>query len=747
VAPKKPKTDQSIQSPSDQYWATLPSDDLPNWLVRKVDAYYEYCSKYGFMDRWRRAYMAYYGMSETGTDTTRLNQAGTNGELYVLKVNHFRSLLQNLLVLICQQPPAIQPKASNTDSQSMNQTILAKSVIDYYMREQNAEKFLNEAAEFSLFGAEGFVTLTWDATAGQEAGINPDTGKPFYDGDAKFKSFHPIDVIRECATDSNESSKWYIVREFENKYDLAAKFPEFASDLISIQKSPDFMNKYNYVSYDMADCDDIPTYTFYHEPTDAVPNGRLFKYVTNDLWLTDTSLPYKHLPVYGMRPAKWFGTRFGYTVAYDMMGIQKNIDALNSVVATNQMNYGIQNIVVERGSEVNVVGLAQGLNAIEVNPGSKPPTPLNLVQTPGEIFSQIQNLVKEMETLSGINSTARGNPEESLKSGTALALVAAQAIQFNSGLQKSYNNLIQDVCTGLIEILQLFANTPRIAAIAGKSNRSRVKEFKGEDLANISRVVCESVNPISKTAAGRLQMAQDLLQIPNMIQTPQHYFEVVETGTLEPMLEHQTSQMIYIRSENEELADGNKVQALVTDQHLIHIHEHSTVLDSIEARQNPAIIKNTTDHIQDHINQLKTADPALLQALGQQPIPKPQPPQPSPQAGPPHPPGPGGPPGQPLPPGAHPSMPGPQPGAPGPQPGPPHPAAPSPIPIGPKMAPHVAAKHFPKHTGLPANTSNASPVGIAATEHLGHPELPNLPKGAPPELQQSYDQLKGNLTS
>ena len=53
-----------------------------------------------------------------------------------------------------------------------------------------------------------------------------------------------------------------------------------------------------------------------------------------------------------------------------------------------------------------------------------------------------------METLSGVNSVARGNPEASLQSGTALAMVQSQALQFMSGLQQSYIQLIEDVGTG-----------------------------------------------------------------------------------------------------------------------------------------------------------------------------------------------------------------------------------------------------------------------------------------------------------
>ena len=46
------------------------------------------------------------------------------------------------------------------------------------------------------------------------------------------------------------------------------------------------------------------------------------------------------------------------------------------------------------------------------------------------------------ETVSGVNSVVRGNPEKSIKSGAALATIQAQAIQFMNGLQQSYIFLI-----------------------------------------------------------------------------------------------------------------------------------------------------------------------------------------------------------------------------------------------------------------------------------------------------------------
>lgn len=675
-----------------QYFATLPTEELIPQLRSKINDYYEFALKYRFLDKWKRAYLAYYGMSQSGTDTSKISQAGTNGEEYILKVNDFRSLLQNLLTMTTSQKPAGQPKATNTDSKSLNQTVLARTVLDYYMAEKGIEQRLKEAAEFSLFGAEGFIVLDWNATAGKVYGEDPETKAPIYDGDIEADVYHPIDIIRECWGE-NANTKWRIVRKFQNKWDLAAKHPDLAQQIIGISEASDMFSRYSNINYNAQTSEDfIPVFTFYHEKCEALPNGRLMRFVGADIATSDGALPFKNMPVYEMKPAKWHGTPFGYTVAYDLMGIQQNLDALNSIITTNQMNYGVQNILLPRGGEYNVYALAQGLNGIDFDPKVGKPEPLNLLQTPKELVDNIMRLEKKQETISGVNATARGNVDRDM-SGAALALIASQAVQFNSGLQETYISLADSVETGIIEILQEYATTPRIATIAGKSNRFRVQEFKGTDLDGISRVVSEQVNPVSKTAAGRLQMAQDLLK-SGLIKTPQHYIEVLTTGNLETLYEHEISQILMIRSENEDLADGKEAMAVLTDLHKLHIQEHATVLDSPEARGNPTIVQLVTQHIQQHINILKTADPSLLALLGEQSL------APPPQ---------GSPPG----------------GAPGPQ----------------APAPHAAG---PTGPGIP-QMANATPPLQQAAQHIkdpGMPNMPSLPKNAPPEAQDAYAQMK-----
>lgn len=689
------------------YFATLPTLDIVPQLLSKIEDYYAFALKYRFLDKWKRAYLAYYGMSQSGTDSSRLNQAGTNGEEYILKVNDFRSLLQNLLTMTTSQKPAGQPKATNTDSKSLNQTVLARTVLDYYMTEQRMEVKLKDAAEFALFGAEGFIVLDWNATAGRIYAVDPETKAPIYDGDIEAKAFHPIDVVRECWGE-NADTKWKIIREFKNKWDLAAKYPDMAKNITAISEASDMLHRYSNINYNAQTSEDfIPVWTFYHEKTEAVPNGRLLKFCGADVVLSDGPLPFKKMPVYPMMPSPWHGTPFGYTVAYDLMGIQQNLDALNSIVATNQMNYGIQNVLLPRGGEYNSYTLAQGLNGIEYDPKIGKPEPLNLVQTPAEIINNISRLEQKQTTLSGQNAVTRGDIDRDL-SGAALALIASQAVQFNNGMQESYNILCDAVETGIIEILQEYAATPRIASIAGKSNRFRVQEYKGSDLDGISRVVTEQVNPVSKTAAGRLQMAQDLLK-SGLIKNAQHYIEVLVTGNLETLYEHETSQILMIRGENEDISDGKAPTAILTDQHRVHIEEHATVLDSPEARQNPQIVQLVTEHIQQHINILKNPQVAdILVALGQQPILPPPPPAPGP-----------------MPPGAPAQHVPPRPGANHAGPGKPH-------------------EIGPKGPGVPQMANPTPPVQQQAQSipEPGMPQMPNLPNGTPPETQNAYAQLQ-----
>lgn len=624
----------------DQYFARKKRSEIGAALLERADQYYTDLQKLGKLRLWKRAYDYFYMGEKRGGALAR---SGKQNEFVRLPVNHYRNIIKHLLNGVTSQPPSPEPQAQNTDFDSMSQTVVSRGVINYYDRDKRINRFTKLAAEMSLLYGEGDIEEIFDTEAGNDYMVDGGGGV-VKEGDLEFWAMGPIDVVRDLQRDSSLGHDWKMVRRLVNKYTYAARYPAFADKILAIQTN--FAEKRNVRLAPIPDGDSdlIYIWRFYHEKTAALPEGRIVELASPDVVTVDGPLPYRRVTVYRIAPDEKDGTGLGYTIGFDILPIQEAADSLYSTIATNQANFGVQNIAMPKQANLSITQISDGLNLIEYDiVGNVPlkPEGLNLVDTPAEIFNFLDKLEKAIETISGVNATVRGNPEASLKSGAALALVSSMAIQFNSDFQQSYAQLLEDVWTGIIEILQDFSSTPRMARITGKANRPLMSSFKKEDINKIQRVAVELGNPLMRTTAGKLQIAEDLLS-KGLIKTPDEYITLLTTGRLEPLIEGQQSQLLLVRAENERLGDESEqvsqqpamgpdgmpqvdpatglpqtedvssVPVIITDDHALHMQEHASVLASPEARQNPIVVRNTLAHMAAHIKNLMSGDPILM---------------------------------------------------------------------------------------------------------------------------------------
>lgn len=597
------------------YFAAKEAKDTADILGGKVAQWTNTLEANGYLDKLRSLWAAYHGAyyDEIGS-AHRISFGGEQGELVELPVNHLWNLGQHMLIMTTSNRPTMEARAVNTDYKSLVQTTLANGLLDYYMREKRLEKFLRTAVEYAVVLGAGYVKMEWNATSG-EIYDETDEGVPIYQGDAAFTNLSPFDVVFD-PTKENQDHDWYLTRTWKNRYDMIAKFSQFKEEILAVE-GKDQINGLGINGFSSSnETDDIAVWEFFHRRTESMPNGRYMMYVSEDAVCMDSALPYREIPIFRISPANILGTPFGFTSLFNILPIQEGINTLYSTVLTNQNAFGVQNIWVQTGDNVEVGNMAGGLNIIS---SRTKPEALNLTNTPEEVFKFLELLERTAETLSGVNSVARGNPEASLKSGTALALVQSMALQFMSGLQQQYVQLIEDVGSGLLNMLKDFAAVPRVAAIVGKNNRTYMKEFSGEDLEGINRVIVDLGNPLARTTAGRVQMAEQMLQM-GVIKTPEQYFQVINTGKLEVMTENITSQLLLTKGENEAMVSGEQVPVLPTDNHKLHIEEHSGILADPNLRKDRELTQIVLGHIQEHINALREVEPDLLALLGQQPL-------------------------------------------------------------------------------------------------------------------------------
>lgn len=649
-------------SNEDQYWAAVPKEDFGTELVEQIRRYYETLRRAGLITLWRSAHAAYYGLGPDGTgiETTQVFQFGDDGEKLGVRSNQLRSLIKYMLAVCTADRPSVVPKPINASVQAISQVPVARRIFDYYFAKRGLESKLKSGVLRSLLYGKGWIWQSWD----------PSTGTPGPDGKAEgdlvYRACSPLEVACDMERDPHDHD-WVIVRRLRNKYDLAAVFaPDdeaLRDELINLESDCLERAMAARISFALGragaqESDQAAEYHFMHRVTPAMPHGRYVIMVGDGKVLFDGELPYADLPMTEIVPEEFLEAgSLGFASAWDLMGLQQAYDALLSTCMTSFDAYGIQDLMLPDGIELSTEEVRDGLNVIRYPQGEhNRPYMLEKFSLKEEVFKLRDWLKGDLELASGVNSVARGEPNSSLKSGSALALVQAQAIHFQSGLVEAYVHAIEDVGSKSIRILKQFAQPAKLAMIAGANDPDGLRAFSKPDLGAIDRLEVERVNPVFRTLAGKFDIANNLLD-RGLIKDINQYYQVLESGRLEPVTDPARRSAQQVQAENELLMAGPPagptpdpltgqpkldangqptfsvptVPAVWTDDIVEHLTGHKSVLDSPEVRSNPQALNAVVSHIQDHLTQWRMAPKDALLLLGY-PLPPPLPGDPMVQA-------------------------------------------------------------------------------------------------------------------
>ncbi len=615
----------------DEYFCRLPSKECVERCNELIDGYYTEATRSGRVSLYRTAFYDYYeGFLVRG----QLYRKGAQGEQTGITVNHFHNLVKHRVTMTCQQKLAYDPQAVDGSHSALDQIRLAKGLLSLYSERPDIDldgKF-RTATQYVCMFAEAFVAALWDKSKGKPVAYDPDVPQITLvpEGDVSLKVYDPLSVVRDVYRSDGQSDQWVILKEEVNKVDLAVQHPQFETEIMADSLETIYKDRQIYPCYSPVS-DIVWKWTLFHARTVAVPAGRMLSFLSDTVVLEDGPLPeeYDGIPVHRMAAEDLAGSPWGYTDMYDALPICNAINRLHSTVLSNNLTFGLQHILVPRDCNINEAELGQGLTILEwdAQKGANfKPEALNLTASSKETYSYIDTLTQTAGTLMGINEVQKGNPDLVIKgqaSGTALAILSTQAIQFNSDLGKAYESIASRVGTAIIKMLAVKSVVPRQGRMLGMSGKPHSKEFSGTDLKKIDKVIVKTGNPLTQTTSGKLQIAEALLGA-GFITNRQDYLQVVETGNLEPMLESYDMEISLIKDENDALGDGPIPDAVVFDNHTTHIQEHQVLLASVEARRNPQLVQAVTRHIQSHLdflagNAVHGPMNPILATLGKQP--------------------------------------------------------------------------------------------------------------------------------
>ena len=657
----------------DVYWAAeTDSKKAVAGTIERIRRYREALKASGRADRMKRNWNAYQGWGpRNDADASRLLASGESGEMLSVTVNHFAAMVNQAVVLTTSNKPAVTAIPSNSDFESLAQGQLAESLNDYYDRELAVSDREYEATMSMVLLSEAWIVEDWDATAGPDY-MPEENGKMAKQGDVRLYSLTPFDAAVDPDVQDCESYTWVCWRRRANRFDLAAQYPKCAVKLKAtnltnsdgtydgVGESGDSM-EFRRKRTVRSDSDCVYVWELRHLKTPALPNGRRILFVNSDCVLADSvetdeagavadyGYPFgKELYAYTAAPERIPGLPDGHTAFFDLLSMQEGIDLSASIMASAINAGGLQNLYVPRGANVTASKLTGALNIIEFDGPTLPQAQDNLSINPA-VQAWAEMCIGWMRQRVSLNDVVMGEPSKGMPA-QAMALLRAQAVEFHSRLQASYERLVQRTRTGILKLLQQYATTDRVALVSGKANSWALKHFKATDLTGVDRFVVESVNPVLKTLAGKVGFAQPLLDSGQI--NIQEYLQLVATGRMEPILRFEQDNQARIQKEKEMLMQGigmppvqlqpdglpvlmpdgspifiddgaPHIRPLITDTHWIDIPEYLGVLAMPEVRDNPMVVKAVTEIVDYKLRLWRQMDMGLIMLLKGMPPPPP----------------------------------------------------------------------------------------------------------------------------
>lgn len=601
------------------YWATTVGEELAEELTKRITQ----CRSTdgGHRQKWDESLRLFYGQDAFGgtASSDHIGFAGDQDEYLSFRVNHMRSLVQNMHTLVTGTLMNLRAKAASADSVMMERAEFADQLLQYYMRHKSIERSLSRAALYAILLGEGWVHVSWDTGQGDLYVADPETGAEYRTGDIRVTPVRPDQVLRDPTRDPQGTSthEWVVVEQQVNRYELHARFPELADTIEGLSQHR-MSEDGEQAAFDLGgpvdeglDLGDyVYVYHFYHDRTPACPDGKYALLIGEEVAITH-GLPYNAFPVISMVPDQLEGSAYGYAHASDMMAVQSLYDGVMSATATGIESSGMPVWWFHEGDSV----VDKDLEAGSIVSTQTEPQIKQFVYNPGPNMQFLDLLRREMELTSGVNSVVRGNPEKGIQDNAkAMMFVHAQAFQRLNDIHRSYVKLTEETASCVLQILAQYATTERVAELTGESGLAARRVWTGADLDGVSQVEIEITNPVHQSVAGRVAMADKFVEL-GWVKGPHDYTRVLTTGRLEPVTRQYRNQHRLIAEENRRLREGGHVPVLVTDNHLTHIPDHLAVLDDLDVRLDDSKSAATLNHLMEHFQHLRDADDDVLATI------------------------------------------------------------------------------------------------------------------------------------
>lgn len=554
-------------------------------------------------------YRSKQNLSTLGPDAGLLaGRLAKSNSKFIRTINRVKPAVRaEIAALVAEKPSATVVPASSEDS-DLFAAIAGEQVYEAIYRRSKTHHIYMTAAMWQVVAGVGFIKDFWDPSV-----IDSDSGML---GDVIVEAPSPFHIFVPDLLEPEIEKQPWVIHAYSKPYEWVKT--RFARELegIDLQASTksggyDYENQaFNAVDGPIKSQqpDSCILIEMWVKPGahPLVPNGGLITMVDNTpVQLRLDGMPYKH----GEFPFTKFdnipnATFYSDTWVTDIVELQKDYNKIRSQIAESIRKVSRIQMLAPKGSIaadkwVNTTGLI-----IEYTPGMQPPTPFPVQELPSYLFTELQQILTDIEDISGQHQVSKGSAPPGVTAATAISFLQEKDDAYRVPAYHSTEQGFEKLGRHYLSLAVQYWDFPRMVKIVGSNSAFDARMLQGVDLTSATDLRVEAGSALPKSKAARTAMILELMNMGHI--PPEEGLKMMEIGGTQNIIENIRQDERQAQRENIKLRGltGSDVAEFNQQwQMMVAMGDPQTLdRDSGEPLEAPAVVSvNSWDNHEVHI--------------------------------------------------------------------------------------------------------------------------------------------------
>lgn len=461
-------------------------------------------------------------------------------------INKIRPVVRTEISRLTSQKPQATVVPASSEEEDIQSAEAAKNLWEYIYEVKDVAKAFSDAAFWVSTCGLGYIKAVWDQDA-DDKDSKDEYGEPS-EGDVCITAPPPFNIMIPNSLELELQKQPYILHVYTMAIEEAKERwpdkikPDHTPNVVSTNEIMETRYLNLVGAEETAKPDSCLIIEAWVKPgaTNLLPDGGMF--ITCDKQVVFKSLegiPYDHgdFPFVKLENVP-SGTYWTTSVLEDLIPIQKEVNRARSQLVENRNATAKSGYFIERGSVDVTKWTSRPGQLIEVNPGFKPPVPIEVPNMPNYLAEEQKYYAEDFEDISGQHQVSKGQAPSGVTAATAINFLQERDDSYMAPVYKSFERATQALARQILQLCVQFWDEPRLVRSVGPNDEFSTRLLVGADIKTGTDIRVEggSVLPVSKSAKNAMFMDMitrgiipadkglELMDLPNM----QSYYEETE---------------------------------------------------------------------------------------------------------------------------------------------------------------------------------------------------------------------------